>query len=39
MIIKVRIGIDNSQRLNYNALADVKSDDENIIEIRKVCNY
>ncbi|VBB25451.1 unnamed protein product [Acanthocheilonema viteae] len=38
-IIKVRIGIDNSQRLNYNPPDDTKIDDKNIIEIQKMKLY
>ncbi|KAM3721449.1 Oxygen-regulated protein [Dirofilaria immitis] len=36
MITKVRIGIDESQRLNYFPTDDVKLDKENIIEIQKM---
>ncbi|CAG9537579.1 unnamed protein product [Cercopithifilaria johnstoni] len=39
MIIKVRIGIDKSQRLNYNLPDNVKLGDENIIEIQKMKLY
>lgn len=39
MISKVRVGIDDSQRLNYHSSDDVNHRDENIIEIQKVCDY
>uniref|UniRef100_A0A1I7VML2 Doublecortin domain-containing protein n=1 Tax=Loa loa TaxID=7209 RepID=A0A1I7VML2_LOALO len=39
MIIKVRVGIDDSQRLNYIAPDNVKLNDENIIEIQKMKLY
>ncbi|VDK72719.1 unnamed protein product [Litomosoides sigmodontis] len=39
MIIKVRIGIDNSQRLNYDPPDNVDLGDRNIIEIQKMKLY
>lgn len=36
MIIKVRIGIDDSQRLNYIPGNDAKLTDESVVKIQKV---